>query len=117
MSDPIDYNASFARARDNAMKVDVVAHIHAKPGREIELRSVLESFVTPTLREEGCIRYDLFVDVDDPTKFTFIEEWGSREALVTHGQSAHIAAGRAKFPDLLAQPNWVQLLMQLPKNA
>ena len=62
-------------------KVDVIAHLHAKAGKESELRKVLESFVAPTRLEEGCIRYDLFVDLDHPNKFTFIEEWASREAL------------------------------------
>jgi quinol monooxygenase YgiN len=95
------------------MKVDVVAHIHAKPGLEKELQAVLEGFVAPTRLEEGCIRYDLFVDCDDPTKFTFIEEWSSREALAKHGQSAHITAGRTKFPELLAQPAWVQVATQI----
>lgn len=80
------------------MKVDVVAHIHSKPGLEKDLRQVLEAFVGPTRLEAGCIRYDLFVDLDDPTKFTFIEEWESREALEKHGQSAHIAVGRAVSP-------------------
>ncbi len=95
------------------MKVDVVAHIHAKPGLEAALRQVLESFVEPTRKEDGCLRYDLFVDLDDPTKFTFIEEWSSREALEAHGRSAHIAAGRAKFPELLAQPGWVQVATRI----
>ena len=95
------------------MKVDVVAHIHAKPGREAELRAVLEGFVAPTRQEDGCLRYDLFVDLDDPTKFTFIEEWSSREALEAHGKSSHITAGRAMFPDLLAQPGWVQVLTRI----
>ncbi len=95
------------------MKIDVVAHIHAKPGKEKELKSVLEGFVAPTRQEDGCIRYDLFVDLDHPTKFTFIEEWASREALAKHGQSAHITAGREKFPDLLAEPAWVQVVSQI----
>lgn len=95
------------------MKVDVVAHIHAKPGQEAALRAVLEGFVAPTRQEEGCLRYDLFVDLDDPAKFTFIEEWTSREALAKHGQSAHITTGRAKFPDLLAQPGWVQVVTRI----
>ena len=90
------------------MKIDVIAHIHAKPGKEEALRAVLESFVAPTRSEQGCIRYDLFVDLDDPTKFTFIEEWASREEWEIHGKSPHIAAGREKFPELIAQPNWVQ---------
>ena len=95
------------------MKVDVVAHLHATPGCEDALRAVLEGFVAPTRLETGCLRYDLHVDLDDPTKFTFIEEWESREALVKHGQSDHIAAGRAKFPGLLSQPAWVQVLAQI----
>ena len=92
------------------MKVDVVAHLQANPGREEALRSVLTEFVAPTRLEAGCLRYDLYVDLDDPTKFTFIEEWETREALDNHGQSKHIALGRAKFPELLAQPAWVQVL-------
>ncbi len=92
------------------MKVDVVAHIQAKPGQEAAVRAVLEGFIAPTCLEDGCLRYELFVDADDPTKFTFIEEWASREALNVHGQSAHIIAGRAKMPDLLAGPSWVQVL-------
>ena len=92
------------------MQVDVVAHIHAKPGLELELKAVLTAFIAPTLKENGCQRYDLFVDADDPTKFTFIEQWASREALDAHGKSEHIAVGRARFPDLLAQPPWVQVL-------
>ncbi len=92
------------------MKVDVVAHIHAKPDQVAAVREMLEGFIAPTLKEDGCLRYDLFVDADDPTKFTFIEEWASRDALNVHGQSAHIQAGRAKMPDLLAGPSWVQVL-------
>ena len=92
------------------MKIDVVAHIQAKPGQEAAVREVLEGFIAPTLLENGCLRYELFVDLDDPTKFTFIEEWASRDALNVHGQSAHIRAGRAKMPELLAGPSWVQVL-------
>ena len=94
-------------------KVDVVAHLHAKAGKESELRKVLESFVAPTRLEEGCIRYDLFVDLDHPNKFTFIEEWASRDALNKHGQSSHIQAGRKHFPELLGEPAWVQVAVRI----
>jgi len=95
------------------MKVDVVAHLHAKPGKEAELQTVLESFVGPTRKEEGCIRYDLFLDLDHPGRFTFIEEWASRESLEKHGQSAHITAGRKHLPDLLGDPAWVQVVTRI----
>jgi quinol monooxygenase YgiN len=92
------------------MKIDVIAHIQAKPGQEAAVRAVLEGFIAPTRQENGCLRYELFADADDPSKFTFIEEWSSRDALNVHGQSAHIASGRAKMGDLLAGPSWVQVL-------
>ncbi|MBI4906890.1 MAG: antibiotic biosynthesis monooxygenase [Acidobacteria bacterium] len=94
-------------------KIDVVAHIHAKPGHEAALREILEGFVAPTRQEEGCLRYDLFVDLSDAGKFTFIEEWTSAEALDKHSRSAHITAGRAKMPEFLREPGWVQVLTKL----
>jgi quinol monooxygenase YgiN len=95
------------------MKVDVIAHLHAKLGREAELRTVLEGFVCPTRKEQGCIRYDLFVDLDHPNRFTFVEEWASREDLIQHGQSDHITEGRKHFPELLDEPGWVQVVSQI----
>ena len=94
-------------------QLDVVAHIQAAPGEEALVREVLESYVAPTRLEEGCLRYDLFVDVDDPSKFTFIEEWTSAEALHNHSQSAHIAAGRARVEGKLARPGQVMKLTRI----
>jgi len=45
---------------------DRIAHIHAKPGLEGALREVLESFVEPTRKEDGRLRFDLFVDRRGP---------------------------------------------------
>ncbi|BDC48052.1 hypothetical protein F183_A03680 [Bryobacterales bacterium F-183] len=89
-------------------KIDVVAHIHAAEGNEALVREVLEGFVGPTRAEDGCLRYDLFQDISDPLKFTFIEEWTTEAALDKHGQSAHILAGRAKLEGKLSGPSWVQ---------
>jgi len=95
-------------------KIDVVAHIHAKPGSEAELRGILQGFIAPTLKEDGCLRYDLFLDLSDAGKFTFIEEWTSTDALERHGKSAHITAGRAAMGPLLREPGWVQVLRAVP---
>ena len=94
-------------------QLDVVAHIQAVAGEEQLVRAVLESYVAPTRLEEGCLRYDLFVDVEDSTKFTFIEEWTSAEALQMHSQSAHLAAGRARIEGKLAVPNQVRKLTRI----
>ncbi len=92
--------------------VHVVAHIEALPGHEAEVREVLEGYLAPTRAEKGCLRYDLFQDDADAKKFTFIEEWESKEDLDAHSQSAHIAAGRVRLEGK-KQPNWVQILTQI----
>lgn len=90
----------------------VVAHIEALPGFEAEVLAALRSFIEPTRAEAGCLRYDLFRDLTDAKKFTFIEEWESKAHLDAHAQSAHIAAGRIAMEGKKA-PNWVQQLEQL----
>lgn len=100
--------------QDTAMKpiVHVVAHIEALPGYEEEVRAVLESYLAPTRAEQGCLRYDLFVDDADPKKFTFIEEWETKEDLELHSQSEHLATGRVLLEGK-KQPHWVQILTQI----
>jgi quinol monooxygenase YgiN len=94
-------------------QLDVVAHIQAAPGNEELVREVLEGYVVPTRLEEGCLRYDLFIDIDNASKFTFIEAWTSSDALYNHSQSAHILAGRARLEGKLAVQAWVQKLTQI----
>src|SRR5260221_6733261 len=94
-------------------KVDVIAHIQAAPGEDATVREAWKSFVAPTGAEEGCLRYDLFQDIADSTKFTFIEEWANLAVLKTHSLSDHIAAGRAKMEGKLAGPSWVQVTKRI----
>ncbi len=94
-------------------QIDVIAHIQAKAGEEDSVRAILESYVAPTRLEDGCLRYDLFVDVSDSTKFTFVEEWATMEALLKHGQSPHITKGKALVGDKVAGPAWVQKLTRI----
>ena len=81
-------------------EVAVVAIFVAKPGKEEELRQVLEANVEPTRKESGALQYDLHCDIKEPRRFIFVERWESEAALQKHGESAHIQAFRAKAPDL-----------------
>lgn len=74
----------------------VIAHIHAKPGHEDELRAGLEELVAPTRAEKGCVQYDLFRDSEDPCHFIFDEMWESHELWRAHINSDHIKAGSEK---------------------
>ncbi|WP_250472121.1 putative quinol monooxygenase [Caballeronia sp. GAFFF1] len=81
-------------------EVAVVAIFIAKPGKEEELRQVLEANVEPTRQERGALQYDLHRDIKEPRRFIFVERWESEAALADHGQTPHIQAFRAKSPEL-----------------
>lgn len=84
--------------------IRVVAHLISKPDTIAETRAAVEAFVEPTRAEVGCITYELMVNNDDPTDFTFVEEWESDETLDAHLRSPHIAAFQSREADLLASP-------------
>jgi quinol monooxygenase YgiN len=85
-------------------KVTVIAYHRAKPGKEQGLREALLAVRGPTLKEKGCINYDLHVSPDDPGLLVFHENWECKGDLDAHLASAHIDAFRAVAPDLLAEP-------------
>jgi quinol monooxygenase YgiN len=83
-------------------KIRVVAHLTSKPETVDETRAALEAFIEPTRAEAGCIVYELMQNNDDPTDFTFVEEWESNETLDAHLESPHISAFKERAGDLLA---------------
>jgi quinol monooxygenase YgiN len=69
----------------------VLAVLYAKQGREDELRENLIAVVDPSRKDEGNLRYELFVQQDDPRRFFFVEHWASPDAQQSHDkESAHI---------------------------
>ncbi len=80
----------------------VVAIMKAKPGKESELRALLEALVEPTSKEVGYLRYEMHGNINDPAEFVFIEEWQTEADLDTHLASPHLQAAIEKIPDLLA---------------
>jgi quinol monooxygenase YgiN len=82
--------------------VRVVAGIKAKTGRASELRAILSSMIEPIRNEKGCISYEMLENRNDPTDFTFVEEWSSDEALQIHLDG--IQSNLPKLLDLIAEP-------------
>ncbi len=64
-------------------------------------KAVLLELIEPTRQEAGAIEYKLLQNQDDPTDFTFVEEWTSDEALNTHLDSPHFQAAAAKLQGLV----------------
>ena len=69
--------------------INVVAKSITKAESIDNILVLLEELVEKTLKEEGCIKYQLFQDVKDPKVMIFLEEWASEEALNKHMASEH----------------------------
>ena len=82
----------------------VVARIKAKSEAVSEVRELLCGLIEPTRKESGCISYELLQNRDDPTDFTFVEEWETDAAFEHHAASDHIKAIGPKLRAVVADP-------------
>lgn len=85
-------------------KVVVVATVEVKPGSEEATQALLETAITATHAEPGCITYALHRDFEQPQRFVMVERWASREALEEHFTQPHMAALFAALPEHLTAP-------------
>lgn len=72
----------------------IIARIEAKADKVDLVKAELLKLVPVTLKEAGCIQYDLHQDIVNAAVFWFVEQWQNAEHLKQHAQSAHIAAYR-----------------------
>ncbi|MDN5749601.1 MAG: antibiotic biosynthesis monooxygenase [Pseudonocardia sp.] len=86
---------------DNRELLSVVATMRAQPGKEQELRELLESLISPTRAEEACVTYALHQGAQDPAVFIFYENWASQAALDAHLGTPHLQAALRRSPELL----------------
>ena len=80
----------------------VVARVVALPDQVEALKELLISLVEPTRQEPGCLYYELLQNQQDPTDFTFIEEWESQKHLNAHLASEHLKNAMNQLPGLVA---------------
>ncbi|MGE5630585.1 MAG: putative quinol monooxygenase [Caulobacteraceae bacterium] len=69
--------------------IKVVAKSRAKSDKLDRILELSKEMVEKTVKEEGCIRYELFQDVKDPNTLIILEEWENEEALGRHMASEH----------------------------
>lgn len=82
-------------------QLTITATITAKPEKRDLVKQALLDLIPPTLKEEGCLNYDLHQDNENPDRFFFYENWATRDLWLNHNASAHIAAHRTKTEDAI----------------
>lgn len=74
------------------MTLIVVATIDAQADHIDAVRAALEAVVPPSRAESGCLRYELHLDNQIPTRFIMLEEWTDKAALTAHYATPHFLA-------------------------
>jgi quinol monooxygenase YgiN len=72
-------------------QVVCVAEHHALEGKEQALIEALHILIEPTLKEPGCIRYELNQREDEPRWITFVEKWKDQKSFDDHCAMPYIA--------------------------
>jgi quinol monooxygenase YgiN len=99
---------------EDEVPIKVIVELQAKPGRRVELRSLLESTVAkhgPSQRGFlGSTRYEV---LDNPDMLIEIAEWESAEARVAHMQESAATGAYASLLEMLAAPFRATVIRQL----
>lgn len=69
--------------------VKVIARSIIKENSLPEALALYQLLVQETVKEQGCISYELFQELDTPNNLTLIEEWEDLEALKRHTETSH----------------------------
>lgn len=93
--------------------IRVVAKNYPKEGCLEEILEICQELVKLTREEEGCIAYELFQDVKDPSVVAFIETWESEEALKRHLKSEHFVRLVPQMKDLMSKPGDMNIFKTL----
>lgn len=82
----------------------LMVHIRVKP-EAIELfkEAILEN-ARNSIREEGVVRFDVFQQADDPTRFSLVEVYRTPEDHARHRETAHYQKWRDSVAEMMVEP-------------
>ena len=90
--------------------IKVVAKSFAKLDKLDRLLELSKEMTEKTVKEEGCIKYELFQDTKDPKVMIIIEEWENEGALARHMASEHFKRIVPQLNELREKPSELNVL-------
>ncbi|MHC1479449.1 putative quinol monooxygenase [Frateuria aurantia] len=82
----------------------LIASFKVKPGSEAIALDALKLCAPLSRNEAGCLSYVPYQDIEDATRFHFIEHWTSPAALDGHMQTPHFKAMMNALEPVLSEP-------------
>ena len=80
----------------------VIATLHIHPEKRAAFLEDARTVIAHTIKEDGCVSYDLKSSITEPNEFVFVERWSSRAALAAHFETPHLQEWRRISADYLA---------------
>lgn len=94
--------------------IKVVAKQFIKKGMLEEFLPVARLLVEETNKKDaGCIRYEMYQDLNDPLIVTVIEEWESQEVLDSHMKASHFVDNIPKINACCEKPAEINIYKKL----
>ncbi|PTX94710.1 hypothetical protein DB346_22095 [Verrucomicrobia bacterium LW23] len=95
-------------------EIRAVTHITVKPGLEAEfIPAFAERFIAPTLKEPGCLAFELHQVLGSPCEFIIFHRWETREHLDNHLNTRHFLAIAGDLDHYLASLPILSLVKHL----
>ena len=82
----------------------VLIYVHVLPEAIEPFRTASLANAAASLREPGCVRFDVAQEAADPTRFVLIEVYRGPEGAAAHKQTAHYQAWRDTVAPMMAEP-------------
>jgi quinol monooxygenase YgiN len=80
--------------------VKLTAILAARPGKTDELKVLLDSMRVPCRAESGNLRWDIWRDQADPSRFVLDELYTDNGAVAAHRETPHFKNYISKINDL-----------------
>ena len=91
------------RREENIMYV-VLVHSHILAEQAERFREITIQNAEASRGEAGCVRFDVIHQVEDPTRFTFIEVFKSEADGAIHRESSHFKKWLEEAVPLMVEP-------------
>ena len=80
--------------------IKIVAILLARPGKAEDLQALLAGMAAASRAEPGNMRYDVWRDQDEPTRFVLDELYADRAAVDAHRATPHFSHYLSTIADL-----------------
>ncbi|MBW3097971.1 putative quinol monooxygenase [Pseudohoeflea coraliihabitans] len=95
-------------------KARLLVELDIKPNAQASFAEMFQAqFIARSRREDGCERYELWREADNPARMTIIEVWSSQQALDAHLAQAWFAEWAPKMEAALSTPLVIRTMVSV----